>query len=194
MEGVTYLNAGDPAPTEAISGQDHKHLVSVSAIYELPLGRGRRFFSGAGKYADMAFNGWQFQGIYTLQSGSPLLWLDTTMLNGGAIRSSRDVDAWFATGAFLTDSTLKPQRHYRSWPLRLSNLRADATNNWDLSAIKKLKISERVTLQFRGEFLNAFNHPRFKPPNMDPYSRAFGQVSDTSAYPRQIQAGVKVIF
>ncbi len=98
------------------------------------------------------------------------------------------------TGAFLTDGALKPRRHYRSWPLRFSNLRADATNNWDLSAIKKLNITERVTLQFRGEFLNAFNHPRFKAPNMDPYSRAFGQVSGTSAYPRQIQAGAKVIF
>jgi hypothetical protein len=194
MEGVTYLNAGDVAPFEAVSGQDHKHLVSVSAIYELPLGRGRRLLSGAGKYTDMAVNGWQIQGIYTLQSGSPLLWLDTTMLGSGPVHGGRNVDRWLATGPFLTDSALKPQRHYRSWPLRFSDLRADATNNWDLSAIKKLNINERITLQFRGEFLNAFNHPRFKAPNMDPYNRAFGQVSDTSAYPRQIQAGVKVTF
>jgi hypothetical protein len=78
--------------------------------------------------------------------------------------------------------------------LRFGDLRADATNNWDLSVIKKLSITERITAQLRGEFLNALNHPRFKAPNMDPYSRAFGQISDTSAYPRQIQAGVKVTF
>jgi hypothetical protein len=196
MEGVTYLNPGDPRPAESLSGQDHKHLISVSSIYEVPLGRGRRFFSRAGAHLDRLINGWQLQGIYSYQTGSPLLWLDTTMLAPGAGSglSGRNVDRWFDTSAFLTDSTLKPQRHYRTWPLRFGNYRADATNNWDLSVIKKLSITERVTAQLRGEFLNTFNHPRFKAPNMDPYSRAFGQISDTSAYPRQIQAGVKLSF
>ena len=69
----------------------------------------------------MALGGWQLQGIYTFQSGSPLLWLDTTMLGAGPVRGSRSVDAWLATGLFLTDSALKPQRHYRSWPLRFAS-------------------------------------------------------------------------
>jgi hypothetical protein len=196
MEGVTYLNAGDPMPAESISGQDHKHLISLSYIYELPLGRGRRLFPVAGARLDRLIGGWQIQGIYAYQSGSPLLWLDTTRLPGAAEvpRAGRNVDRWLDTGAFLTDSALRPQRHYRTWPLRFGNIRADATNNWDLSVIKKLGITERLTAQFRGEFLNALNHPRFKAPNMDPYSKAFGQISDTSAYPRQIQAGVKVTF
>jgi hypothetical protein len=179
MEAVTYLNAGDAMPSEGLSGQDHRQRVSLSWIYELPLLRG-----------------WQVQGIYSYQTGAPLLWLDTTRLTAGVpvARGGRNVDRWFETSAFLTNAELRPQRHYRSWPLRFGDLRTDATDNWDLSVIKKLKLADRLELQLRGEFLNAFNHARFKSPNMDPYNKAFGQVSDTAAYPRQIQAGLKATF
>ena len=34
---------------------------------------------------------------------------------------------------------------------------------FDLSAVKRVKISGRLTFEFRGEMLNAFNHPNFEP-------------------------------
>ena len=82
----------------------------------------------------------------------------------------------------------------RTWPLRLSSLRNDGINNWDLSLSKKVQLAERVSLRIEGEFLNALNHARFKAPVTDPYSSAFGQVSDTASFPRIIQAGVKLAF
>jgi hypothetical protein len=33
--------------------------------------------------------------------------------------------------------------------------------NWDFSVSKNTKLSERVTLQLRGEFFNILNHPNF---------------------------------
>jgi hypothetical protein len=40
-------------------------------IYELPVGRGQRFFGGANGWADKLVGGWGFNGNIRLQSGSP---------------------------------------------------------------------------------------------------------------------------
>jgi hypothetical protein len=51
-----------------------------------------------------------------------------------------------------------------------------------------------VDLQIRGEALNAFNHPQFGAPNMDQFSTAFGQITATANYPRQVQAVFRLTF
>ena len=37
--------------------------------------------------------------------------------------------------------------------------------NWDMSALKTTRITERQVVQFRAEFFNIFNHPQFTNPN-----------------------------
>ena len=73
-------------------------------------------------------------------------------------------------------------------------MRADGVNTWDLSAIKAARLREGMNLQFRGEFLNAWNHPMFNAPNTSPTSSAFGMVSSQRAFPRGIQLGLKLLF
>jgi len=41
-------------------------------------------------------------------------------------------------------SAEQPQYHYRTFPTRLSNVRGDGTNLWDLSVIKNTKINDRM--------------------------------------------------
>ena len=41
-EAIEFLNAADPEPRKGISGQDVPHRLTVSGIWELPFGRGRR--------------------------------------------------------------------------------------------------------------------------------------------------------
>jgi hypothetical protein len=38
-------------------------------------------------------------------------------------------------------------------------------NNWDMALAKDTKINERITLQFRAEFFNLFNHAQFNNPD-----------------------------
>jgi len=57
-----------------------------------------------------------------------------------------------------------------------------------------MHISEKARLQFRGEFLNAFNHAMFGNPNTSPVSTAFGTVTAEIGYPRRIQLGMKLVF
>ena len=39
--------------------------------------------------------------------------------------------------------------------------RGPAYANWDMSVTKMWRLSERVSLQLRGEFFNVLNHPNF---------------------------------
>jgi hypothetical protein len=78
--------------------------------------------------------------------------------------------------------------------------------NFDVSLIKTTKITERSTLQIRGEFFNLFNHPQFA--GIDPSGGTGGTLSSlpqplvagqgtitsTSVNPRIIQLGAKFIF
>jgi hypothetical protein len=75
--------------------------------------------------------------------------------------------------------------------------------NWDMSALKTTKITERQMVQFRAEFFNIFNHPQFTNPNAsqgavfslpDRASGSFGQITSTSVNPRVIQFALKYIF
>jgi hypothetical protein len=64
----------------------------------------------------------------------------------------------------------------------------------DLSVIRTFPLSEGARLQLRAEFLNAFNHPQFSDPNLDPTSSSFGKTTSQANLPRNIQLAVKLIF
>jgi len=66
-------------------------------------------------------------------------------------------------------------------------------NNWDITAFKNFHISERHTLGFRTEFLNAFNHTQFLNPTADISSVNFGRVT-TERGPRVIQMALRYQF
>jgi hypothetical protein len=65
--------------------------------------------------------------------------------------------------------------------------------NVDVSFLKNTPVTERVTLQFRSEFFNFFNHALFAEPNTNVDSLAFGRIS-AAADPRRLQFGLKAIF
>jgi len=80
--------------------------------------------------------------------------------------------------------------------------------NWDISILKNTKLTERVTMQFRTDFYNAFNHPQFA----DPGGLSFGNIgfedieatslvgtpdvaiAHTNVNPRLVQFGVHFLF
>ena len=67
------------------------------------------------------------------------------------------------------------------------------------------RMTERVSIQFRSEFFNIFNHPNFTVPNVQFDSSAFGTIGSTpdvagsnprlgDGGPRVIQFGLKLLF
>jgi hypothetical protein len=76
----------------------------------------------------------------------------------------------------------------------LSDLRAPAINNFDLSLFKEFLPREYLRVQFRAEFLNAFNRVQFAAPNTSVTSTSFGVISSQTNSPRQVQFGLKLLF
>lgn len=199
MEATGFMNSGDPMPVEVVSDQDFPHRLSVSGIYELPFGRGRKFLSDTNPVARAIISGWQVQGIFAGQSGQALGFGNAiftgNLKNITLPKDQRKPERWFNVDAgFERDSRQALSYATRVMSFRFNDIRGDGINTWDLSAIKDTRINEKMKLQFRAEFLNAWNHVLFSNPNVDPYSTAFGSITSEKGYPRRIQLGLKLIY
>lgn len=194
------LNDSDLRPYENVSDIDATHRFAVTAIYELPVGRGKPLLSGAGGLLHRIAGGWQVQGVYEGQSGFPL-GFGNAIFNGNLHDvpipvSQRMAERWFNTEAgFERLSARQLGGNLRAFPLRFSGIRDDGINNFDLSFLKNIPIREQVRAQFRMEAINAMNHVQFASPNTTPTSTAFGQSTAERGHgQRQINFVVKVIF
>jgi hypothetical protein len=167
-------------------------------MYQLPFGRRGFFLKNAPRWLDAGIGGWQLSTIYIFQSGAPLAWQDVIFFGDpkNIPLSDRSVDRWFNIDAgFTRASSTRPSYHYRTWPFYFSNLRTDAMNNYDISINKRYRLNERgMEIQVRLESLNAFNHPQFAAPQIDQFNSAFGQITATANYPRQMQAVFRFSF
>jgi hypothetical protein len=74
-----------------------------------------------------------------------------------------------------------------------NSIRGPGINNWDLSFLKKTKIGESKSVEFRAEAFNAFNHAQFLNPDTGGFSGTFGQISQTRG-PRLLQVALKFYF
>jgi hypothetical protein len=79
-------------------------------------------------------------------------------------------------------------------PSYQANDRSFAYYEEDFGLIKRIPITERVDIQFRAEFFNAFNRHVFGNPDTNPYDSGLGTVGYTSNSPRQGQLTLRVEF
>jgi len=200
MEATSFLNDSDTRPYETISDLDSTHRFVVSSIYELPFGPGKRFLGSTHGVAGHLAGGWQVEGVYEGQSGNPL-GFGNAIFNGNLHDiplpvGQRKVERWFNTDAgFAKLAGQQLANNIRTAPIRYSGIRADGVNNFDLSAMKKFKVSERVTIHFRLEGINALNHVQFADPNTTPSNSAFGTITAEKGHgQRQVNMVLKVFF
>lgn len=71
--------------------------------------------------------------------------------------------------------------------------------DFDTSLFKKIRISERLNLQFRAEVFNILNHTNFSFPTLVAFSGnipspSAGQITATATSSRQIQFALKLLF
>ena len=204
--GTSYQDSYNVPGGRSISSVDVPHRLVFSGVYEIPVGRGRQFGSGMGRVVNAVAGGWQVNGIYTLQSGSPLgiSASNTAGLFTEAIRANTNgrnaslsgeahtrLDKWFDTTPFSQPAPFT----LGNMVLLVANLRNHYVNNMDLSVFKQFALTERFRLQFRAEAFNAFNRVRFGSPNTNVNGGAnFGRVMSQSNDPRQMQFGLKLLF
>ena len=206
MQATNLLNAVDPLPIREISDADAPHHINISSIYELHFGHGKSMFPNAKPVVSRLVGGWQISGIWSLQSGFPLLWGNNIFYGDPKdIRLAADQrtpSSFFNTAGFETASGKQLQSNQlRWWPYRCSTLRRQRQNNVDLALIKDTRISEGKNIQFRAEALNAMNHPYFLSRNMTVTAAqsaggtGFGQINASTMdnYARRIQISLRFI-
>jgi len=66
--------------------------------------------------------------------------------------------------------------------------------NWDIGVYKNFAVTERIRIQFRTEFFNAFNHANFTDPDTTYLSPTVGRIFGTSTNAREIQFSLKTLF
>jgi len=183
---------------KSVDGNDITHSLVINYIYELPVGRGKRFGGSMNHAADAILGGWQVSGVSMFKSGFPLeaTCNDTSYsfganvgrcnVTGNLKPAHQTISNWINTSAF-SDA---PAGTYGNSPRFFSNLRAPGYQNFDLSIQKYWKFTEDMKLQFRGEMFNAFNRVNFYAPDQNHNDTNFGKITNTLA-PRDVQLGVK---
>ncbi len=69
---LAFLNDQDAEPSRAVTDFDSPHVLAVSAVYQLPFGKGKTYFSDAGKALNMVVGGWEYNVIGSYRSGVPI--------------------------------------------------------------------------------------------------------------------------
>jgi len=144
--------------------------------------------------------GWNIGGIYTYVSGAPFSILaggDIANVGGGSQRAqvvgdpnsgfNRSRLEWFNTSAFALPD------NFTFGNAKRNSLTGPGQTNIDFTIFKDFNLFERTKLQFRGEFFNIANHPRFGLPDNNVQSSSFGLIS-TAGSPRDIQLALKLVF
>ncbi len=154
---------------------DRTHVVSVTAVWELPVGRGKLLGSSFKGPLNAIVGGWTLNGISTYQTGEPFSVMSGvyTASNGHTSRAAL-VGAMpemklqqlpgIAGPSFFADSSAFQFPELGSTGMGRNLFTAQAYYNLDLGITKNFKLTERVNMDFRMEMFNALNHPNFDNP------------------------------
>jgi len=194
--GVSFpQDSFDLRAERAVSSFDTRHRFSANFTYDLD------FLMGLGP--KRLTEGWQLSGIYTGMSGLPITpFLSVDVSGTGELNdrpdliadpnagARRDAAQWFNKAAFArpADGTFGSSGR--------NTIIGPTLHIVDFSVSKTTKLAERLSLQFRAEFFNLFNHPNLSLPNVDFTSAAFGSISETpdvtAGNPRLGEGGPRV--
>jgi hypothetical protein len=185
---------------KSLASDDVPQRLVTSFVYELPVGKGKPFGNAWGKGADAALGGWEVAGIVNYQEGFPFTPSITSELDNGqgtqpnrvcnGTLSNRNINHWFDTSCFTQPGVNLIGNS------GFNILRGPTLRNWDLTLGKSWIFTETRKLQFRTEFLNAFNQTAFGLPNAQVDVAGAGTITGVASNtaPRRIQFGLKLYF
>ena len=175
------------------SAFDMRQRLTVSLTYGLP-----NF--GMQGWKRTMFGGWQINGLLQSQTGLPFTpGLNNPTVNTGTgsrpnrvasgnLASGQSLSHWFDQTAFATPAL------YTFGNSGRNILFGPGRTNLDASLFKDFRMAERMTLQFRAETFNLFNHPQFGQPNATIGSGAVGTITSIVGNPRQMQLALRIAF
>jgi len=182
---------------------DIRHIFSLSGTYQLPFGKGRPFANSAAGVADAIIGGWSLDTILSFQTGQWITPNDiVNVSNAGGSRPdvignpngfshpnrAAEIRQWFNTAAFQRAA------QFTFGNAGTGIIETPGYSDVDLSLQKRFPIGERLGMQFRAEFFNAFNHTNLGAPNTSFGSPGFGTINSIVGSARDIQFGLRFDF
>ena len=207
---------------KSISSDDVPQILALSYIYDLPVGKGKRFLNQGG-IVDKVLGGWEVSGLMQYHSGVGMtIGADCgsslgAVFAGGCRASKTGVQQLLGSGAsghpdpnngkpYLNAAgfTVPAPFHYGNTERVESHARGFGYANENFGLLKTTKITESVGLQFRFETFNVLNRAIFNNPDTFVGSSAldgtitrnshFGFYSGQANTPRVMQIGLKLLF
>ena len=181
-----------------------------SVLYNLPLGRGKKFGNSWNSAANTFLGNWQLTLIEHISSGFPVPLIDSNNESGVFFNTGGDdfdynrpnrvtgcnpYSANHGQHQFINASCfVAPPAGELGNASRVPVTGPDFVNS-DFSVIKDFAVPwHEAGLNFRAEFFNLFNHPEFGMPINDINAPGFGAVNSTVNNPRLVQLALKLSF
>ena len=191
----------------SISGHDIPQDFRAAILWELPVGRGKRFAGNLSSAANAVVGGWRMSAIVRLADGLPLQFSAsnsnsvygfvvqrpniTSRADLGNVSGGRSIDHWFNTAAVTRPAPFT----LGNAPRYPGNIRTGALDTTDLLMSTEWKFFEHYRLQFRAEAINVTNTPQYGRANTTVGNGNFGRVTGTyNAGPRTMQFGLRAEF
>jgi hypothetical protein len=210
--GINYsqiMNSWNPSQLYGPSDYDVRHQLNANFIWDLPVGRGKKYFSGMGRVANEVLGGWQTDGIVRWTTGFPF-----EMNNGAFYPTNWDIQGFGEQTAkissranghgSLTQRFADPASVFGAFEHALpgesgsrNTMRGDGYFDWDQGVNKSFAVTEHAKLVLRWDMFNITNSVRFDPQSIsatldDPTT--FGQASALLTNFRLAQFAARVEF
>jgi hypothetical protein len=191
-----------------------RHRFISTFVWELPVGKGRRFLNNVNHAGDLLIGGWELSAITLLQTGPYLTPTfsgadpsGTGVLSRGVTTTQRPdrigdgnldhptADAYFDRNAFQK----LPNNIGRFGNAGVGILRGPGTATFSMTLAKRFAITERLNLRYEASFANLFNHLNLNTPRtLNILDSSFGRITQTQtvdqAGPRTIQMSLRLSF
>jgi hypothetical protein len=194
----------------ALCTGDATNLLHVAGETMLPFGRGQHFFGDTNRITDIFIGGWQFNYIFSAQTGQPISIGCATSTSGGLgcnanLVPGQDPNAgphnrldWFNIKAFTTPPVVTADGQTDFSPLGSApyQVRGPGFYNLDASLFKSFHTGRETRLEFRAEFFNVLNNTQLSNPGQLNYTNAtaFSSITSTRQAARIGQLALKLFY
>jgi outer membrane receptor protein involved in Fe transport len=195
--GATVQNYHDQDSARGIAGYDIPHLLTWATVWELPVGRQKRWLNSGP--ASWILGNWQLNWFLLARSGQPF----TPTVPGdpanigisgysrphvtGDPKGPQTQEQWFNVAAFSV-----PNLAFGNAKRNL--LRAPEYWNVDLGLQRNIPFGPNNQVQVRLDVFNVLNHINLGNPEVNITSPNAGRITSMVGQPRQVQLGLRMLF
>jgi hypothetical protein len=217
LQGV--ISPFEKGRNEVIAATDTPHVLSAAFVYELPVGKGRKYMNQGGA-SNALIGGWQLSTIFRYSSGLPMYFRSSFcnvpgQFRAGCIPAITNAASVFAqdTGSFdpakgplfnkgAFESVDAFNFYYGKGNRIEESVRTFGYHNQDLSFIKNTRLAGTTNVQIRFEIFNLWNWHMFSNPgewgglafNNDLSSPDFGKWNGSVTEARTMQIAARFEF